>query len=176
MAKKNFKKIIWTWDTSSWNREEMKEVFHEIYDRFPESEMELEDFIQSENDIYMEDEQSNVYFHERNHGQKLYVIEAECGLWWGRPTGYALKQGMWSAIAKCLQDYNTIYSFNGGVYVEASHHDGVNFCRIKELTQRGQDYYYRHHNNMDDAELLHHLFEDHHFSRNPKIFKEIYGW
>ena len=60
--------------------------------------------------------------------------------------------------------------------VTAHHHDGTNCFQIKELTKRGEEFAERHKWDMSDRELHQKLFNDSHYSRNVRAFKEIYGW
>ena len=169
------KNMIWSYDTSSWNEDEMRAMYEECYEEIP-SEETLWQYIQDTNNDYLWDEKSNVAFYEEKHGRKRYIILADLGLWNGRFDGGKIITGLWNAISECFEDYNEIYEEGGRLKVVAHHHDGTNFFQIKELTKRGEEYAERHKWDMSDRELHKKLFDDSHYSRNVRAFKEIYGW
>ena len=173
---KKAKKIneIWNYDTYSYDKEEMKQEYEEIYEEIP-SEEELERFIEDTNNMFLDDERSNVEFYEKQHGQKTYIILADLGLWDGRAEGGKIIKGLWNAISKCFEDYNHIYEYRRRLCVDAIHHDGTNHFQIKELTPRGLEYIEKN-PYMPDRELHQHLFRDSHYSNEVKLFKTIYGW
>ena len=80
------KKMIWSYDTYNWDREEMIGLYKEIYDHSP-SEEELNEFIEEENLRVLEDEQTNIEFYEKQYGTKHYIIIASLDLWNGRFDG-----------------------------------------------------------------------------------------
>ena len=169
------KNMIWSYDTSSWNEDEEREIYEECCGGKP-SEQELQDYIYNMNQTYLEDEEINIRTHENIHGQKQYIVLADLGLWYGRRDGGKIITGLWNAISQCFEDYNEIYEEGGRLKVTAHHHDGTNYFQIKELTKRGEEFAERHEWNMSDRELHEKLFNDSHYSRNVRAFKEIYGW
>ena len=169
------KNMICSYDTSSWDEEEMKMDFEEIFEITP-SEENLQQYIYDTNQDYLWDEKSNVEYYEKENGQKQYIVLADLGLWNGRFDGGKIITGLWNAISKCFEDYNEIYEEGGRLKVTAHHHDGTNYFQIKELTERGKGYAERHEWDMSDRELHQKLFNDSHYSRNVRAFKEIYGW
>ena len=62
------------------------------------------------------------------------------------------------------------------VKVKAIHHDGTNYFQIRELTDRGYEYWQNHQYDMSDRELHHRLFKDSHYSHEVSLFNKIYGW
>ena len=173
---KKAKKIneIWNYDTCAYDKEEMKQEYEEIYGETPDEE-ELDRFIEDTNDMFLDDERSNVEFYEKQYGQKTYIILADLGLWDGRAEGGKIIKGLWNAISKCFEDYNHIYEYRRRLCVDAIHHDGTNHFQIKELTPRGLEYIEKN-PYMPDRELHQHLFRDSHYSNEVKLFKTIYGW
>lgn len=169
------KNMIWSYDTYGWDEEEMKAMYKECYEETP-SEETLQQYIYDTNQDCLDDEKSNVKFYENIHGQKQYIILADCGLWYGRRDGGKIITGLWNAISQCFEDYNEIYEEGGRLKVTAHHHDGTNYFQIKELTKRGEEFAERHKWDMSDRELHKKLFNDSHYSRNVRAFKEIYGW
>lgn len=180
MSKKNYKKIVWSYDTSDWDRKEMKEVYHEIYDKYPKDDYELENFIESENILHLEDEEANIKYWEKRHGIKNYVIKKDIQLWDGYSTFYNVANGLWNAIRICLNGYtenSEIYSFGGILHVIVPHHDGINHFIIKELKEEGDKYYKKHENDrLGEFKAFENLFSNRHYSVNVKLFKEMYGW
>lgn len=172
MAHKN---ILWSYDTNDWDEDEARGMYEECYEETP-SEEALQQYIYDVNQDYLEDEKSNVEFYERGHGQKQYIVLADLGLWNGRFDGGKIITGLWNAISQCFEDYNEIYEEGGRLKVTAHHHDGTNYFQIKELTERGKGYAERNGGDMSDRELHQKLFNNSHYSRNVRLFKEIYGW
>lgn len=170
------KRIIWTHDTSKWDREEAKENFFEVRGYETEDDYELDEFINEMNNEYLYDEQMNIEHHEKSHGQKYYVVLADLGLWHGRCDGGKVIKGLWNAISQCLEDYNDIYQEGKLLKVKATHYDGTNHFKIRELTQIGIDYYERNKDRFDVRRINDRLFDDDHYSVHVKMFNEIYGW
>ncbi len=170
------KKIIWTYDTSNWDNEEAKEMFFESKGYKTDDEYELDEFVYETNQEYLYDEQMNIEFYEKTHGQKYYVVLADLGLWNGRRKGGKVIKGLWNAINACFEDYNEIYQDGLLLKVKAIHHDGVNHMKIRELTDKGVGYYERNKNWLDAEHVNDRLFTDCHFSNHVKIFNEMYGW
>lgn len=165
-------RIIWDYDLSNYDRNEMRGVYEECYDETPSDEL-LEEYIQDTNDDYLDDIRSEIEYHENNCGKKTYVIIGDLGLWYGRVEGGKIIEGLWSVLKQCFEDYNKIYEENGRLKVTAHHHDGTNFFQIKELTEKGEKYADNHKWDMSDRELHKKLFNDSHYSRNVRFFKEI---
>ena len=169
-------RMIWSYDTSKWDRKEAKEMFIELRGRDPEDDEDIDYFISQENDLCLECERDNVECHERLHGVKHYVVLADLGLWNGRHDGGKVIEGLWNAIQKCFEDYNTVYQDGKRLKVTAHHHDGTNYFQIRELTQRGLDFWYKHQYDYSDRKLNETLFNDSHYSNEVKLFNEMYGW
>lgn len=169
------KKIIWSYDTSNWDRNESIEVYREIYDCEPDEEG-LDKFIDDANYRNLEDEEDNVSYYERKHGYKHYVVLADLGLWNGRADGGKIIRGLWKSISECFEDYNEIYQEGKRLKVTAIHHDGTNYFQIRELTDRGYEYWQNHQYDMSDREMHQKLFKDSHYSHEVSLFNKIYGW
>ena len=165
---------IWNSSTYNWDKEEMKQEYEELNGEIPSEEV-LDRFIEDTNDMFLDDERSNVEFYEKQYGAKTYVVLADLGLWNGRAEGGKIIKGLWNAISKCFEDYNHIYEYRRRLYVDAIHHDGTNHFQIKELTPVGIDYM-ENHPYMSDRELHQRLFKDSHYSHEVTIFKKMYGW
>lgn len=169
------KNMIWSYDTSSWDEDEMRGMYEECYEETPSEEI-LQRYIDDTNHCYLEDVEGEISHYEKTNGQRQYIILADLGLWNGRFDGGDIIVGLWNAISKCFEDYNEIYEEGGRLKVTAHHHDGTNYFQIKELTERGEEYAERHKWDMSDRELHQKLFNDSHYSRNVRAFKEVYGW
>lgn len=170
------KKVIWSYDTSEWDINEAKESFFEVRGYETDDEDELNEFITETNEEYLYDEQMNIEIHEKHHGVKHYIVLADLGLWNGRHDGGKVIHGMWNTITQCFEDYNEIYQEGNLLKVKAIHHDGTNYFKIRELTQRGLDYYHRNISWMGSKEVHERLFKDPHYSNHVKMFNEMYGW
>lgn len=169
------KNMIWSYDTSNYDVEDMKDMYEEAYEETPDEET-INRYIQDVNDDYLGDIKSEITFYEDNHKQKQYVIIAKLGLWNGTFAGGKIITGLWNAISQCFEDYNEIYEERGRLKVIAHHHDGNNYFQIKELTKRGEEFSEKHKWDMSDRALHEKLFNDSHYSKNVQMFKEIYGW
>lgn len=169
------KNIIWSYDTSNWDKEEIKSMYEEAYEEIPNDEI-LQKYINDVNDDYLGDVRGEIEFYEKKEGMKTYLITGKLGLWYGTVDGGKILTGLWNAISKCFEDFNEIYEEGGKLKVVAHHHDGTNYFEIKELNEKGIKYAEKHQWDMSDRKLHQKLFNDSHYSRNVKMFKEIYGW
>ena len=167
-------KLIWSYDTSNWNDEEIKDEYKEIYEETP-TETELEEYKDTINNDDLSIMFSEILHYERNHSTKLYVVKATLGLWYGVYDGGKVIESLESAIKQTFEDYNEIYIERRRLKVKAIHHDGTNFYQFKELTKRGEEYYERHkHGNQQ--QLVETLFKNSHYSHEVSMINEIYGW
>ena len=167
---------IWNYDTSNWDKDEAKKSFFEQYNFYPESEEELKEFIEKTNQSYLEDGQYEVEYYETLYGPKYYIVIANLGLWYGTTDGGKIILGLWQSIQECFEDFNHVYVEGKRLKVDAIHHDGTNHFEIRELTDRGVEYWRKHEHDMGDRELHQRLFNDSHYSHEVSLFKEIYGW
>jgi hypothetical protein len=170
------KRMVWSYDTYNWDKEEAKENFFEVKGYEPEDEYELDEFINDMNSEYLYDEQMNIESYEKWHGQKYYIILADIGLWNGRFDGGKVVKGLWNAISACFEDYNEIYQEEQLLKVKAIHHDGTNYFKIREITPRGLEYYYNNNGIKEDRHIHDRLFHESHYSNHVKLFNELYGW
>ena len=170
------KKIIWSYDTNNWDKQEAKENFFEVNGYEPEDEYELHKFINNMNSEYLYDEQMNIEAYEKWHEQKYYIILADVGLWNGRFEGGKVIKGLWNAITSCFEDYNEIYQEDMLLKVKAIHHDGTNYYEIREITPRGLEYYHNNNGIKEDRYVHDRLFHESHYSNHVKLFNDLYGW
>ena len=101
-------KLIWSYDTSDWNDEEIKDEYKEIYEETP-TETELEEYKDTINNDDLSIMFSEILHYERNHSTKLYVVKATLGLWYGVYDGGKVIESLESAIKQTFEDYNEIY-------------------------------------------------------------------
>lgn len=168
------KNMIWSYDTSNWDKEEMKNMYEEAYEEIPNDEI-LQKYINDVNDDYLDDVRSEIEFYEKKEGMKTYLITGKLGLWYGTVDGGKVVTGLWNAISKCFEDFNEIYEEGGKLKVVAHHHDGTNYFEIKELNEKGEAFAERHKWDLS-SRVLHQKLQDSHRSRNVRLFKEVYGW
>ncbi len=173
---KNKTKTIWNSDTSSWNREELLESFINCYGHAPSDDNELSVFMDECNSEYFDDVICEIQNYESKHGKQTYVVLASIGRWNGTFDGGTISEGMESVLRQCFEDYNHVYVDGRRFKVEAVHHDGTNFFEIKELTQKGEAYFCRHEYDMEPRQLHAKLFSNSQYSREVKMFADIYGW
>lgn len=126
---------------------------------------------------YWDEVITEIKVHEKNHGQKRYLIIASLGLWNGVHNSYGVTGGLTNAISRCFgRDTNSFNFYQEGknLILECSHHDGVNTFTIKELTKRGEEIY---ENNIYMYEpSLGEKLDKKGYIRNVTMFNEIYGW
>lgn len=74
---------------------------------------------------------------------KKLIAFGTCGLWHGNYAGGFLFDTFDELIKKIGKDcdYFKFHDENGHLYMQCSHHDGTHSIEIKELTDRGYDYY-----------------------------------
>lgn len=168
-------RVIWDWDTSSWNQDESKEMYEDTYGRIPSDE-ELSAFVEENNSEYLSDVISEIEHHESVHGKKSYVVVAKLGLWNGTFDGGKIIEGLANVIRECFEDYNRLYVDGRRLRISASHHDGTNTFEVKELTDKGSDYADRHDYDTEPRELHAKLFSSSNYSREVKLFADLYGW
>lgn len=177
----NSKKIrlIWSDDVDEMfpdehEREQMYKEHLEI-NELTVDDLNMDDFLNDTVQMYLDDEKVNINFQERKNGEKYYLVLADLGLWNGRADGGLIIKGIWNAICKCFEDYNKIYFDGKRLKIQAVHHDGTNYFQIRELTDKGVEYW-NNHPYMSDRELHQRLFNDSHYTHEVSIFKEVYGW
>ena len=168
-------RVIWDSDVSSWNQEECREAYEESYGCTP-TEEELYEFMEKSNAYPLDDIISEIRSHERSHGAKSYVVLAKLGLWNGPADGGKIIHGLSSVIQECFEDYNRLCVEGRRLKISASHHDGTNTFEIKELTDKGVDYADRHDYDTEPRELHAKLFSSSNYSREVKLFADLYGW
>ena len=64
-------------------------------------------------------------------------------------------------------DYIKIWMENGHFYVKGSHHDGTDEVEVKEITDRGNDYYDNWNygsDNRTEREVHHKMFTNSHYT------------
>ena len=69
------KKIVWTYDTHNWDRDEAKEMFFEAKGYEANDDDELDEFINEMNQEYLYNEQSNIEFYEKTHGESATMLK-----------------------------------------------------------------------------------------------------
>lgn len=81
---------------------------------------------------------------DNENDSKRYVVCGRLGLWWGNPTGYkekvfnSLKEALLS-VCDGMGDLTVIEGAYGRLYAKYSHHDGVDYLQIRELTELGEE-------------------------------------
>lgn len=168
-------RVIWDNDISSWNQDESREAYEESYGCAPTDE-ELYEFMEKSSAYHLDDVISDIKRHERSHGAKSYVVLAQLGLWHGPAAGGKIIHGLTSVIQECFEDINCLYVDGKRLKISASHHDGTNTFEIKELTDKGSDYAGRHDYDTEPRELHAKLFSSSNYSREVKLFADLYGW
>ena len=168
-------KVIWDYDTSSWDENDSREMYEETYGCSPNDE-ELSMFVEETNSEYLSDVISEVEHYESCHGKKSYIIVAKLGLWNGTFDGGKIVEGLANVIRECFEDYNRLYVDGRRLRISASHHDGTNTFEVKELTDKGVDYASRHDYDTEPRELHAKLFSSSNYSREVKLFADLYGW
>lgn len=173
---------IWSSDISSLNEEtlqEYEELFFENFGYTP-NESELHTYISEDLNRLLDDELSELDAYERKHGTKHYVIFGSIHRWHGDIFVGKVVETMEEVISTCSHGETDIdiYFKNGLLRIDGYNHDSDcsgDFFEIRELTDRGYQYYVDHENDMDDVKLAERLFNDSHYSHRVTIFNKIYG-
>lgn len=170
--------MIYTHHPEDFNEDEMREAYLEDAEvnnwNVPEdgpSDDELWEHWHFLKEIELEDIEA-IAKDERGY----FLVQADLGLWNGRFEGGKIIYGLWDAIRGCFEDYNEIYMEGRDLKVKAIHHDGTNYFRIRELTDKGVDYYDKHEYDYSDRELHERLAKDSHYTHCVRLFADYYGW
>ena len=128
---------------------------------------------ESETDWDIERERLEEFFKD-----KTVIFFGTVGRWDGRYGGCKVGEFWdiyWKAIKDC--DYIKIYDVNGHFYIKCSHHDGNNFFEVKEVTDKGYEYYdrwkYDYGNNRREWYIHSQIIER--YSRLPRFAEKVYG-
>lgn len=106
---------------------------------------------------------------------KYYIATGTCGLWYGKVEGGKVIVNIndfYSLLQDC--DYFEFSEENGRFLIKCSHHDGTNYYELRELNNKGINYYQDKGYSLDRRELCERLFKPA-YSKLPRLFKEIYG-
>ena len=105
-----------------------------------------------------------------------YVVTGTVGRWDGRYSGGIVVNGL-DEIMKLLRDceYISIVDNNGHLEIKGSHHDGTNYFEVRELTDKGYDYYTRNEYLFNSKELCEKLYNSSNYSRLPRLHKKVFG-
>lgn len=162
--------------------EEQLEAYYEFCDinaiEYDENNLNEDDFYNWKNEelqIRFDDEMSNISCQEKDE-PKRYLIIADIGRWNRRFEGGKIIKGLAPSIKACLEDYNQIYVLGKQLCVEATHYDGTNFFKIKELTPKGCEWWKNHEIWDNPREAHKRLWNDSHLTHQVSLFKELYGW
>jgi hypothetical protein len=122
-----------------------------------------------------EKERLNDYFDSGNH----FLAVGICGRWNGNFAGGIIFDTL-DELLKIARDcdYMEFRDENGHLYFDCFHHDGTNSVEIKEITDRGWDYYqnwnYGDWNDKRTEQYIHKkIFEK--YSRLPNFAHKYYG-
>lgn len=136
-----------------------------LYDDTNNCGLTYEDYVEEceLNEIEPKDEGSDAYYEWLADTMRMYlddlflnlsfvktnkiVIEGSLGRWNGNHDIVpVVVDDIEEAIRKCCNsaDYARIVLEEGVLHIDAYHHDGTNGFTIRELSSRGEEYYYRH--------------------------------
>ena len=98
------------------------------------------------------------YLFNNKYANKRYIVAGSVGLWDGKRCGYCTKiaNSIKEAILNATDGFGMCYikveeKSYGKLLLTISHHDGVNFLQIREITNRGEDILA---NNYDDIDSI----------------------
>lgn len=105
-----------------------------------------------------------------------YVVTGTLGLWDGTHEGGKVIAG-WYDLMNLLEDcdYIKFVDENGLLKVTGSHHDGTNYFQVKELTDKGYEYYKNNEYDLTRRDLCETLFNSEEYSRLPMLSKKVFG-
>ena len=110
---------------------------------------------------------------------KSFIAVGTCGRWDGNYAG-GLIFGHWDDFKRRVFedcDYFKIWEEHGHLYVRCSHHDRTHSLEIKELTDKGFEYYENWQFSNDtrtEREVHHKLLTDSHYSHLPRLWHKVY--
>lgn len=162
-------KIIWTnWDFNEDNWKESYEDYLEC-NNLTEEDCSLYDFIADEQDIWFNDERSNLNVDVEG----VIIAVADFGLWNGRSRGGAIVGSNVSQILSSECDYCHWYCDRYNVRFKGAHHDGNNYylyrvAKDRDEAQRILDAMV--YDGKDEKWLMRHTK-----SLRPYVSK-VYGW
>lgn len=169
----------------------MKHIIYEEYDNYKEAKQLLEDTWDddkpmSDNDVFefMEDiDEDNWQLAVKelktvfNGSGRVFILTGYAGTWCGDKKGgcilwdYKDLQKVWSGnYSKKVTIYEAGY---GKLCIDVSHHDGINYWEVRELTNRGKEYLEKN-ENMEERKL-HERLSKCPFSKNIHFVKEVWG-
>lgn len=111
---------------------------------------------------------------EKFIGNDVFIIQGNIGRWNGVARGgftFSSLDELSRAWKDC--DYIKVYDENGHLYIECSHHDGINFYEIRKLTEKGRKYLNNH--NYYDKEELHNKLMKNPYSVLPNYANKVWG-
>lgn len=102
----------------------------------------------------------------------------EVGRWNGVYRGGKIDTDFWKLFDSATEDcrYIKIYDLNGHLHLTCSHHDGTCHFEIKEVTERGWEYYDNWNYGCDDRSeeyVMTQIFDR--YSRLPNFAHKVYG-
>lgn len=115
---------------------------------------------------------------DNTFGKDRLIVSGSVGRWNGKITGAEIYDTWSEFISKFGKDceYFKIYIQSRHLYVECSHHDGNNFCEVKRITDRGENYYENWQFDIDprtrnrsEAYILTRMFHDSAYAQLPEI-------
>jgi len=102
------------------------------------------------------------------------LLTGNVGTWQGQRRGgfvFDTFEELSKAWENC--DFLEIYEENGHLYIDCSHHDGGNSYEIKELTDKGWDYWNDHEGDMSEEELHTKLWNSNFFTKLPRFSEKL---
>ena len=152
------------------SEEEAREILEEMGNENI-SEQDIYCLINEQNDLDWSD---FINEFEKYLLDKWYVATGTCGLWYGKVEVGKVIPGIntfMSLIQDC--DYVRIVDIDGRLIVKCSHHDGTDCYELRELNDRGFDFYVNK-ENITNKEMCETLFKKY-YSKRPRIFEKLYG-
>lgn len=170
-------------------------VYFNNYDGFEDEAIEWlrengnDDEVLSQDDVYRAEsiieedywDECNTMMNKFIESGKSFIAVGTCGLWDGNYDG-GLIFGHWDDFKRrVFKDcgYFKIWEERGHLYVRCSHHDGTHSLEIKELTDKGFEYYSNwQYSPLSDPrterDVHKTLFTDSHYSHLPRVFEKVY--
>lgn len=111
-------------------------------------------------------------------GVKHIAFFGEIGRWNGVYRGGKIDKDFWKLFESATKDcrYIKIYDVNGHLHLTCSHHDGTCHFEIKEVTEKGWEYYDNWNYGSDDRSeeyVMTQIFER--YSKLPNFAHKVYG-
>lgn len=123
-------------------------------------------------DMTWDDEECNL---KKFFNNGTFILQGSIGCWNGRYGGGFVFDSF-NELCRVWNDcdYVKLYDENGHFFIKCSHHDGTNLFEVRELNDKGYEYYSNRYY-CDDTRRVHNRLMTSKYSRLPHYAHKVYG-